>query len=573
MSVSNVSSTGQSILTALNASGGIDYSTLATNLANASEAPFSAAITARINKDNAQITSVGKIMASVSAFQQSMTALGDPSLLQNAPVSSNTSKVQISAISGAPNLSNINANISVNALATSSVATFTPVASSTSPLLSSLAAGDSVQLQFVADPSSSATSLPNPVSLNIDNTTTLSSLNDKINALNGFSSQIVQGSQGYYLEVNHGTGVNNRFAIKFTASSSNFISSSDGQSITTNDGLTNLLSASVTQGVDASISVDGIPATSSSNSFTNVIPGTVITAVNLTQPAIGNSPAETVNISSQVNTQNLTNAVTTLVTGFNTLVQTLSTESAYNVDPTKAGGLENNTIVHQLINQLRNFTTTPISGYSSQSHYLSELGVNTNPDGTLTLDTKVFSSLLSSSPDTIVAVMASIKSSNSSLVTISSVGPNTQTGYYSLTKLSNNSWQLGGAPIQVSGNNLIGQADPVSGLVLNMNAADQANAPIGSIFNVSYSQGMIERFNNLLTNLTQATSSINQIVTNANTDLTKQKDAQTALDAKTSASQQRYLQQFSALNSYILSSQSSQSTLTNMMTAWSYALK
>lgn len=69
MTVNNVSSTGQSILTALGSSGGIDYAILATNLTNAAEQPFQTDIQNKITGDNAKVTFVGKIMSTISSFQ------------------------------------------------------------------------------------------------------------------------------------------------------------------------------------------------------------------------------------------------------------------------------------------------------------------------------------------------------------------------------------------------------------------------------------------------------------------------------------------------------------------------
>lgn len=120
--------------------------------------------------------------------------------------------------------------------------------------------------------------------------------------------------------------------------------------------------------------MDSLTATSSSNVFTNVIPDVQITVAGLTQDSAGNS--KPVTISSSINTQALTIAAATLVTGFNSLIQSIEAESTYNSDPIKSGSLSNNSVVRDLINQLRDFTTAPIVGYSSTPHYLSEISVS-----------------------------------------------------------------------------------------------------------------------------------------------------------------------------------------------------
>jgi len=651
MTINNVQSTGQSILTALNSSGGIDYSTLATNLANATELPYQQIIQSKITADNAKVTSVGKIMSSVASFQQSLTSLGDPSLLTSTPVSSDTSKVAVSTMTGASVSPNLNTNISVQQLATASSVVFNGVSSTSAPLMSS----GTQTLNFTDATGASLKDSSNmPISISIDATTTLSSLNDQINKLSGFSSQIVQGgsseSPQYFLEIQHGTGQSSQFSVNFGASDSSPISASithgqgnldlsngivlgstysvnlptstgtitkyitatttspsdfttalqsafagnnitftntSGQiSVTYSDNtvsgslsLTQLTSPtggaltlnSTQEGQDAIISVDGVQASSSSNNFSNVIPGLQITALSTTVDS--NSNQVPVNISSSFNSQNMTNAVATLVTGFNSLIQTLTTETKYNSDPTQAGALDNNTEAKSLISQLRNFTTAPIAGQTGQAYYLSELGISTNLDGTLSLDSSTLSNILSTNPSLVANIVGSFKSTDTNGVSIGVVGTNTVPGYYQLQKKSDG-WYLGGIKAtQMPGAIQGASGSAVDGLLIDMSSSDQAAAAIGFTANISYSQGMVEQFTNLMTSLTQATSSINQISTNAQSDITTQQTAQTNLDAKTTQQQQRYLNQFSALNTYLMNAQSTQSNLTNMMSAWSSVLK
>lgn len=663
MTISNVTSTGQSILTALNSSGGIDYSTLATNLANATELPYQQIIQNKITADNAQITSVGKVMSSVSAFQQSLTALGDPSLLQSSPVSSDTTKIAVSTITGASVSPNLNATVNVEQLSSASTVTLSGISSASTPLISS----GSQQINFT-DPSGLALNDANgqPISLTIDSSTTLSGLNDQINKLNGFSSQIVQGGSAqsplYYLEIQHGTGQASQFAINFGASTSapinatkttvggvstsevqtlglgsslsagavyqvtiptlsgstitksvlattgnaadfatalqaafsddtadnlNFSSSNGSISIqygasgsvngtvsvspatTTSSG--SLAISNVQEGQDAKISVDGVEATSATNNFSGVIPGLQLTVLATTQNASGQDVPVT--LSSSYNTQNLTTAVSTLVTGFNSLLQTLATETKYNSDPTQAGALDSNTSAKDLITQLRNFTTTPLKGSSSQDVYFSQLGISTNSDGTLSLDTTAFSNLLSTNPSLVASVLGSMKSTDTNGVTIGSVSSSTVPGYYQLQKNADG-WYLGGSKaLQMPGAIEGATGSSVDGMVINMSTADQNNAAVGFTAQISYSQGMVERFTNLMSSLSQSTSSINQITTQAQADITTQNTNQANLDTKTTQQQQRYLNQFAALNTYLMNAQDTQSNLTNMMSAWSSVLK
>ena len=163
--------------------------------------------------------------------------------------------------------------------------------------------------------------------------------------------------------------------------------------------------------------------------FDKAIPGVTITAV---APTDANTP---VTIKSETNTTALTAAINSLVTGYNQVIATMTTEMAYNAtDNTKSGGLANNAIARTLMEQLRSFTTQQIQGYDNNSYTLADIGVKTNRDGTLTLDQAAFDTALTNKPDMVAAVMASKQSLSDSRLTPGKIDATAKAGVYTIKK-------------------------------------------------------------------------------------------------------------------------------------------
>ena len=401
----SVTSAGTSIINALGVGSGIDIQSLATNLTNASKAPEQSILDNQKTALTATVSSVGKVLSTVTSFSSSIKSIGDPNTFQRTPTSSDSSKVTI-AFTGTSVPSTFSGNVNVNALATGSKALFPPITDLSTNLLGS-DVGRSFNLAYTNAAGTQTTS-----SIDLAKFNTLPTLRDEINKISGFTATILQGGTAaapqYYLSVQHGSGAASAFTSTVTVNDASGQPVLNGGQPTpaTGTGLTtdtNTGFQSVT-GTDASITVDGVPVTSATNSFDNVLPGVSITAV---APTNGTSVA----LGSQVNSDGLTTALATLVSGFNAMITTIQGETTYSSDPTKRGGLANSTAADQLINQLRQFTTQPISGYDGSTHTLSELGISTNRDGTLSVDNTAFATVLRNTPQIAEAVLASKRSS------------------------------------------------------------------------------------------------------------------------------------------------------------------
>ena len=273
------------------------------------------------------------------------------------------------------------------------------------------------------------------LSMDLTSSDTLVTVRDKINTISGMTATIVQGgtdaSPLYYLSVKSATGAINNFYADVTAvGGTTPLDGADTSNLDPAvDGLLGNYYTSLSLGQDAKISIDGVLISSTTNVFDKAIPGVTITALS---PTDANTP---VTIKSETNTTALTAAINSLVTGYNQVIATMTTEMAYNsTDNTKSGGLANSAIARTLMEQLRSFTTQQIQGYDNNIYTLADIGVKTNRDGTLTLDQAAFNTALTNKPDMVAAVMASKQSLSDSRLLPGKIDSTAKAGVYTIKK-------------------------------------------------------------------------------------------------------------------------------------------
>ena len=551
------SNAGQSVITALNAGNGMNITELATNLTAAEKAPAQNIIDTKKAALSAQVSSIGKIMSTVDSFTSSLAALGDPNTFQRTPKSSDDTKVQVEFLDGAvpPSFSG---SVNVTALASESTVTFPPI----SNINASLTGSDSRRTLTLYAGTAGA---PGPATKTIDLSTfnTLPKLRDAINGISGMSAAILQGGTAaapqYYLTVKSATGAANQFFSTITNDS--------GAAVTTGGGLTTGSGYSAKPGSDATITVDGISVNSATNTFDNVIAGVRLTATNLT----GTSP---VTVTSETDTTALTNAITTMVGGFNTMIQTINTEANFDPDKTKRGGLAGDTGAAALIRQLRSFTTQPIAGYDDKTRSFSELGISTNRDGTLSLDANAFVKKLKADPTGVEAILASRRSTSDTSVKFGSASSATPTGVYTVATDGASNWSINGTGGVLDSGLLTGSSgSKAAGLSVILSSDLTSHASSGYTAKIYYSKGLLERFSDMLASVKDSNSALQSETTTANASLKQLDTDQTKLDTKMTAVQQRYMTQFTAMQTFLNQSKDTQSSLTTFMTSWTAGLK
>ena len=197
--------------------------------------------------------------------------------------------------------------------------------------------------------------------VNVDSGDTLSTLAGKINSLGlGLSATVVTDSSGVHLQVAPtGSG-----AISVSA-----------------DPTFNMTRAGAA--TNASLTVDGIPISSASNTVTGAITGLTL---NLTGTTSANNPA-TLTVASD--TTQISQALSTFVSDYNSTLSQVNSQFTYSASSGSQGVLGSDGTVRSLQSALEgvvayNAPNTPAGSGAIQS--LSDLGITVNDDGSLSLN-------------------------------------------------------------------------------------------------------------------------------------------------------------------------------------------
>ena len=143
------------------------------------------------------------------------------------------------------------------------------------------------------------------------------------------------------------------------------------------------LITSSNQGSNATFSLSGIPnpITESSNTITDVIPGVSFTLLNTL-------PSGSVTLSLATDPTQLSSALQTFVTDYNTLVTAVEAQQGQN-----AGPLQGDLIINEISSDMQALVTYWNPTGSSSIHSLSDLGVTFNYSGQMSFDTSTFNAL------------------------------------------------------------------------------------------------------------------------------------------------------------------------------------
>lgn len=306
---------------------------------------------ANIQTQSSTLTSIEN---DITALATAVTALGDPGggISALSATSSNSNVLTASADFTATAEAH---NVTVNSLATTSSYYTNAVASSST----ALATGS-----FTIAVGSTA-----PVTVTVDSTdNTLAGLASTINGLNaGVTASVVNDANGARLAIASNT------------------SGSPGD-LTVANNTTGLTFNKAVTGSNASLTVDGVPINSTSNTITGVIPGVTLNLV-------GASPTTSVSVNVTPNTTQAQTAINTFVSAWNAVIQDFNTQFTVGAGASSVQPLESDGTVRDAQQQLLSAVTYSIGGNSGFVN-LASIGVNLNNDGTMTVDSTKLSNAL-----------------------------------------------------------------------------------------------------------------------------------------------------------------------------------
>ena len=387
-------------LSTLNSKGsGLNITQIVDSLVDAEKIPQKEIIEGKINQNTTSISAIGEVKSALSNLSTSIKTLQGTTSLK--PVSNSTSlTISITDPSTAKSL---DSSVTVSTLAAGQTLAFSGFSSTTAVVGAgtlTLERGDWSSGSFVASSTVSSTTLT------VSSTDTLSSLRDNINALNyDLTASIVGSGDGTFnLVVKSPTGAENALRITSTESpSGSGLSSIDNSS--TNGAKQKIA------GTNASLNVDGITLTRTTNNITDLFEGYQVNLISTVSSAA--------KLTSSVDIETVQENLQSFVDSVNTARKILNNKTFRGSSTEDAGELASDPVINRVKKRIERLTSEALTGFGPNSVHLSNLGVRTEKDNTLSLNQVILENELQNNPSSLDAIFNSMYSSSSTLLSVS----------------------------------------------------------------------------------------------------------------------------------------------------------
>jgi len=205
----------------------------------------------------------------------------------------------------------------------------------------------------------------------VDTTTTLANLRDAINAQNGDAeASIIYDGTGYRLALTSKTsGAANAITVTENVTSLGLPTGPVA-------GGTQLQAAQ-----DAAFSIDTLSMTRSTNTFSDAIGGVTITM----------KKGGTSTLSVTTDTAAIQKKIEGFVSAYNDIVSFVSTNATYDTKTNIGGPLSGESTARDVVSRLQEILGSRVAGLPDGLRALSQIGIKTGNDGTLSIDSAVLS--------------------------------------------------------------------------------------------------------------------------------------------------------------------------------------
>ena len=478
--------------------------------------------------------------------------------------SSGNSNLAIS-VSDSSTATAFSSDVTVNSLASQQTLEFSGSSPFTSPTASINTGTLTLNLGTWNSSAGSFTNKSTPVTYTVtvnSSNNTLQGLASSLNALSGISASVLQTSAGVYsLVVKSPMGADNAIRITTTDTGLNQFRADP----TIGSGSPAPATAQKQAASDAELVVDGVTVKRTSNSISNIFSGYTIDLKGETDTL---TPSN-FNVSSSLDVDSAFNNAKTLVDRLN-LTRTYFDELLdRGIDDGEKGTLSADPVMKAISNQIRKLTENSLVGFGSNSRYLSELGIQTKRDGTLLINEKSFKEAVENDPTSYDAIFnSSITSNNTNLAISKTSISKPKAGVYDYTHQVLVNSYLGNTK-------LVNGTDSQTGLTYySATSGDTAGitiipqATVSSAF-VYVGESMLDKMDTYIENILSSSGDIERRKNSLNKDLSEIDDGLLDINRKVDVIRERYLEQFSAMETAVTSLKGTGEYLENMVKSWS----
>jgi flagellar hook-associated protein 2 len=376
---------------------------------------------------------------------------------------------------------------------------------------------------------------------------TLGGLATQLSALSGVSARVVAKSDGNYsLLVITDPGANN--AVQMIA---------DGGVLagfdTSQDNSQQVLAAQ-----NAVLTYNGISLSRSSNTIDDLIPGATLTLNATTDTDAKVSVFEDADFAE--------GELSTYVEKLNSLISTLKSATSRGINGASSGPLVGDATMTAVLRQVSRLTTTPLEGFGDKPIYLTTYGVQTERDGTFSIDSTKFAAAFAADPAGYRAIFATLAQSSDSAISVTkSSSANPPIGKYDFVYTDASTATLDGTSLIARSKNGRNTFYAITGRFAGV-SMDVTEASIGSS-SIYFGKSTLDQMSDYITAILSKAGDFTRIEKIYSDASLEQTDELAALAEKEDMLAQLYRTKFTAMEQQITRAKSSGTFLTNMIDA------
>ena len=568
-------------LSALNTKGsGLNITQIVDSLVEADVAPKKDNLNRQITKKNTQISALAEVVADLGSLKADITALANTTQL--APSSASTTSLAIT-VSDSAIAQEFASDITVEALATAQTLNFAngqtyvdhngdtqTQASNFSTPTATIGSG-TINVQIGSwDNDFDTFTETSTTAVSVSDGTTLTAFAAQLDAITGVNASVLNVGDGTYSlvvksELGASNAINFDVAVGFGSASDPKTSLNFFDTETSGIGAVGATKHMV-KATDAHLKVDGVSVYRDTNTITDIFDGYTLS------PKVVN--ATSFRVQSSLDIDGAYNSISGLVSSINVTKGLFSNLTDRELD----GALADDPVVASIERQLEKFFNGGVTGFFTSSVYLSELGVSTNRDGTISLSESKFRDAMAIEPSASVAggsklfnaVFNSSVYSDSALLKVEKSNyVNPIAGVYTYAQNNTPAATIDGSGTGISTYNastapfFTSSQTNTSGLKITPTTTAAING--AKIF---VGTSILDQLSTYIDTIMASSGDLSTRESTLGTQLSDFEIELEDIESKTAGIRDRYMSQFSAMESSVTSLKSTGDYLTNMIESW-----
>ena len=523
-------------LSAINKQGsGLNITQIVDSLVQAETAPAASRLQSSIDEKNAAISGYGLVAAELGKLKDyAVSAQGSSSY----EITSDSSAIGVKVIDQSLTKA-FNGKLTVSQLASSQTLEFSGFSSKAAAINKGsinidFGSWSSDGTTFTSDTSQSTQSL----SIS-DSNNTLVGLADALTAISGVNATVTDKGDGTFsLIVNTETGAKNAIRLRVTEDSSD-------PGLATFDTSSNNQTKQVVAATDASLTLNGVSITRSTNTITDLVDGYEF--------KLNSTTSSAASILASVNSNSAFTKVKEFVDIFNSVNSSIDELTNKGLEGTEKGILARDVVVSGIKRELRSLVTSSLPGFEDNPRYISELGIKTERDGSLSLSENDFNKAFANEPILFDVMINSLARSNNPSVKVSHTSTVLQPkgGVYNFIEgaTDGDSASLGGISLvgNTSSSGIRGYAG-VSGDISGLRIESSGAAQSATIY---YGQSFLSKLTDYIDEVISPVGTLASSSAKASSSISEYTEDQAKLDEKIASMTERYMSQFSAMESAV----------------------